>query len=60
MTPTEYFDNEPSEEDELDIDKLRKTIYSEFMSDLEMVASIARAFPAEWQLDIILAMMRDI
>lgn len=60
MTPAEYFDNEPSEEDGLDIDGLRKKIYEEFMQNLEIVADIVRAFPDSWQVDILLNMMRDI
>ena len=61
MSPTEYFDSEPSEEDDgLDIDKLKKLIYSEFISDLEMVTGIAKQFPESWQADLILTMMRDI
>lgn len=60
MSPTEYFDQEPSEDDEIDIESLRKTIYNDFMSNLEIVAAMTRAFPPEWQIDILLSMMRDI
>lgn len=60
MTPTEYFDDEKTEEDEIDVDKLRKTIYNEFMSNLEIIADMTRIFPPEWQIDILLNMMRDI
>lgn len=60
MTPSQYYDDEPEEEIDIDIDKLRKDIHAEFISDIETVVNIARSFPPEWQLDIILAMMRDI
>lgn len=58
MSPSEYYDDEP--EEEIDIGNLRKIIYNEFMSNLEIVADMTRIFPPEWQLDILLNMMRDI
>lgn len=60
MTPTEYFDNEPSEEDEPDINELIKKVYEGFMHDMEIAASIARQFPDNWQIDILMNIMRDI
>lgn len=60
MTVSEYFDDEPSEEKDMDVDELRKTIYNEFISDLEIAASMARGFPVDWQLDILLEIMEDI
>ena len=61
MTPTEYFDQEPSEDDaDLDINKLIGEIYKGFMHDLEIAAGIARSFPENWQLDILMNIMRDI
>lgn len=60
MTASEYFDDEPSEEKDTDVDELRKTIYNEFMSDLQIAASMARGLPLDWQLDILLKIMEDI
>lgn len=58
MTVSEYFDDEP--EEEIDIDSLRKKIYADFMDNLQIIANTVRIFPAEWQLDILLGMMEDI
>ena len=58
MEPQDYWDKEPSEEN--DLDELRKTIYNEFMSDLKIAASMARDFPLDWQIDILLKIMEDI
>lgn len=60
MTVSEYFDDEPSEEKDVDVDELRKTIYNEFMSDLQIAASMARGLPLDWQLDVLLKIMEDI
>lgn len=60
MEPQDYWDKEPSEENGIDVDELRKTIYNEFISDLEIAASMARGFPLDWQLDILLKIMSDI
>ena len=60
MEPQDYWDVEPSEENEIDVDELRKTIYNEFISDLEIAASMARGFPLDWQIDILLKIMEDI
>lgn len=60
MTESEYFGQYPSEENGIDVDELRKTIYNEFISDLEIAASMARGFPLDWQLDILLKIMEDI
>ena len=61
MEPQDYWDKEPSEEDEItDVNELRKTIYNEFMSDLKIAASMARGLPLDWQLDILLKIMEDI
>lgn len=60
MTESEYYGEYPSEEKGIDVDELRKTIYNEFISDLEIAASMARGFPADWQIDILLKIMEDI
>lgn len=60
MEPQDYWDVEPSKENEIDVDELRKTIYNEFISDLEIAASMARGFPLDWQIDILLKIMEDI
>lgn len=60
MEPQDYWDVEPSEENEINVDELRKTIYNEFMSDLKIAASMARGFPLDWQIDILLKIMEDI
>ena len=60
MTPTQYFDNEPSEEEPLNKEEIIKEAYKEFMANLETVANIVSAFPPEWRLSILLSMMRDI
>lgn len=58
MSPSEYYDDEP--EEEIDIENLRKIIYNEFMDNLELAAGVVRAFPAEWQLQMLLNIMKDI
>ncbi len=60
MEPQDYWDKEPSEENEIDIDELRKTIHDEFMSDLQIAANIASTFPPYLQLQILLNIMKDI
>lgn len=60
MEPQDYWDVEPSEENEIDVDELRKTIYNEFMSDLKIAANMARGLPLDWQIDILLKIMEDI
>lgn len=60
MTPNEYFDDEKTEEDEIDVDKLVKTIYNEFMSNLEIVYNVVKALPDEIQLEALISMMREI
>lgn len=60
MTESEYFDDEPNEEYEIDIDRLRKTIYSEFMEDLETVYNIVGVLPKEIQMEVFINIMRDI
>lgn len=58
MTPSEYYDDEP--EEEIDIDKLKKIIYNEFMDNLELAAGVVSVFPADWQLQMLLNIMGDI
>jgi hypothetical protein len=61
MEPQDYWDKEPSEDDaDLDINKLIGEIYKGFMQDLEIAAGIASSFPEESQLQILMAIMRDI
>lgn len=60
MTPTQYFDNEPSEEEPLNKDDIIKEVYKGFMTNLEIAANIVSTFPPEWQLSMLLSMMRDI
>lgn len=60
MTESEYYGEYPSEEKSIDVDELRKTIYNEFMSDLQIAANMARGLPLDWQIDIILKIMEDI
>jgi hypothetical protein len=60
MEPQDYWDREPSEEEGLDVEELRKTIYNEFMEDLAIAAGIASSFPPDWQLQILLNIMKDI
>ena len=57
MTPSEYYDDEP--EEEIDIENLRKIIYNEFLENLELAAGVVSAFPSEWQLQMLLNIMRD-
>lgn len=60
MTESEYYGEYPSEEKSIDVDELRKTIYNEFISDLQIAASIARGLPLDWQIDVLLKIMEDI
>jgi hypothetical protein len=61
MEPQDYWDKEPSEDDaDLDINKLIGEIYKGFMQDLEIAAGIAKGFPENWQLDILMNIMKDI
>lgn len=59
MTEAQYFGDEPEEENELDIDQLRKTIRSDFIRDLEMTEAIVSAFPLEWRLPMLINIMKD-
>ena len=58
MSPTEYYGEYPSEEN--DLDEIRKTIHNEFLEDLAIAASIASSFPPDWHLQILLNIMKDI
>lgn len=60
MTESEYFGQYPSEENSIDVDELRKTIYNEFISDLQIAANMARGLPLDWQLDVLLKIMEDL
>lgn len=60
MEPQDYWDKEPTEEKGIDVDELRKSIHDEFMENLVIAANMASSFPPDWQLQILLNIMKDI
>ena len=60
MTEAEYYGEYPSEENGIDVNELRKTIYNGFMLNLEIVYNVVKALPDEIQLETLISMMREI
>lgn len=60
MEPQDYWDKEPSEENEINVDELRKTIRNEFLLDLHLAATTVRALPYDWQVEVLLKIMEEL
>lgn len=60
MTPTQYFDNEPSEEETLNKEDIIKDAYKDFMQTLNSVIDVVSVFPPEWHLQMLKGIMEDI
>ena len=60
MTEHEYFDDESTNIDEASTEDIRKEVYKDFMTNLEVVYSVVSALPNEIQLEVLINMMRDI
>ena len=63
MEPKDYWDVEPPRvmvTDEQEKRELVRKTYNEFMENLETVAGMVSMFPPEMQLQMLVAIMRDI